>query len=279
MKVCRRCGKEKEEESFVGERGKETKTCAVCREYARGYMEERPDKALAYLKKHRERYKKNIEKERERQRKKYRRDIKKVQAAHKKWREENKEKIKEGNKRYNEADAKYDVFAHQLSENENPQLGDDGVLLVDCHFCRKQFTPTNKNARMRAGALKGCEGKRYLYCSEACKNNCPDFWQGKNIPLPEIGRSERWITRVKKRDNYTCQHCGSTTHIHAHHIVPVAVDPSLASKLSNGICLCEECHIKEHRKTGMTLQEIKKISHKRRKEESTKKQAKEGSKK
>ncbi len=56
-----------------------------------------------------------------------------------------------------------------------------------------------------------------------------------------------WAMRVKKRDGYTCRVCGGKTGIHAHHIVPVSVDPSLMYTENNGITLCAECHKKTHK--------------------------------
>lgn len=58
----------------------------------------------------------------------------------------------------------------------------------------------------------------------------------------------QWSTKVKERDGHLCQNCGSTKHLHAHHIKPRAMFPELSLVLENGITLCKECHIKEHRR-------------------------------
>ena len=50
---------------------------------------------------------------------------------------------------------------------------------------------------------------------------------------------------VRKRDNGTCQGCGSKdTKLHVHHIIPLSSGGSNAR--SNLITLCEECHGRIH---------------------------------
>lgn len=62
-----------------------------------------------------------------------------------------------------------------------------------------------------------------------------------------------WDSRRKqvyKRDDYTCQNCGVSSHqaesitLHAHHIVPKSKGGS--HSLSNLISLCEDCHSRIH---------------------------------
>jgi len=51
---------------------------------------------------------------------------------------------------------------------------------------------------------------------------------------------------VKSRDNWTCQKCGSTEYVQAHHISPVANYPLFKNLLENGITLCVYCHADIH---------------------------------
>jgi len=55
---------------------------------------------------------------------------------------------------------------------------------------------------------------------------------------------------VFKRDNYTCQHCGSGKvggrKLHTHHIKPFATHPDLRFEMSNLITLCDKCHAWVH---------------------------------
>jgi hypothetical protein len=57
----------------------------------------------------------------------------------------------------------------------------------------------------------------------------------------------RWRNRVLERDNYTCQHCGKTNDLAAHHISYWSNDPVNRVNVDNGITLCRKCHAFEHR--------------------------------
>lgn len=75
-------------------------------------------------------------------------------------------------------------------------------------------------------------------------------WAYANHMKSELGQ---WSTAVKERDGRQCQHCGSTKHLHAHHIKQQAMFPELALDLDNGITLCKRCHVLEHRRLRDTL--------------------------
>jgi len=74
---------------------------------------------------------------------------------------------------------------------------------------------------------------------------------------------DAWTVLVKLRDNYTCQSCGHQNFIpgdnsvHAHHILTKSEHPESKLKLSNGITLCERCHVKArfHNGNGASGQE------------------------
>lgn len=51
-----------------------------------------------------------------------------------------------------------------------------------------------------------------------------------------------WKESVLKRDNYTCQCCGFTENLQAHHIENYADNENLRTDIDNGITLCEGCH-------------------------------------
>ena len=60
---------------------------------------------------------------------------------------------------------------------------------------------------------------------------------------------ENWRTKVFKRDGYICQICGQLGgKLNAHHIEPFAKFPELRFEVSNGMTLCNKCHINEHRR-------------------------------
>lgn len=60
---------------------------------------------------------------------------------------------------------------------------------------------------------------------------------------------EHWKNEVLKRDENTCQMCGSKENIIVHHIVPWRVckdDDDLRYDVDNGVCLCGKCHLIAH---------------------------------
>ena len=61
----------------------------------------------------------------------------------------------------------------------------------------------------------------------------------------------RFKQAVLKRDNYTCQCCGSTDAPVVHHQFPFATYNHLGADTKNGIVLCKECHQKYHSKYGI----------------------------
>ena len=56
----------------------------------------------------------------------------------------------------------------------------------------------------------------------------------------------QWATGIKELCEYTCQYCGSTQAIEAHHMRPKSISPELENDLENGIALCHSCHLKAH---------------------------------
>jgi hypothetical protein len=71
-------------------------------------------------------------------------------------------------------------------------------------------------------------------------NGGPDFYDHRD------GSSERllaWKKDVFKREDYTCQKCKTRGgKLHAHHIFPWNVALEARYTLSNGACLCCDCH-------------------------------------
>lgn len=55
-----------------------------------------------------------------------------------------------------------------------------------------------------------------------------------------------WRQKVLKRDNYTCQECGSKENLHVHHKKQYIDNIFLRDKTTNGITLCKNCHDLAH---------------------------------
>jgi 5-methylcytosine-specific restriction endonuclease McrA len=52
----------------------------------------------------------------------------------------------------------------------------------------------------------------------------------------------RFKKEVLKRDNYTCQKCGSHEHLQVHHINNFKDFKEQRTELNNGVTLCKNCH-------------------------------------
>jgi len=62
-----------------------------------------------------------------------------------------------------------------------------------------------------------------------------------------------WAIAVKKRDGHICQACNIPSKmLCAHHIESFARNPDLQTELSNGVTLCQSCHIDLHTRYGQT---------------------------
>ena len=56
------------------------------------------------------------------------------------------------------------------------------------------------------------------------------------------GYSE-WKQEVKKQANYTCDICGKRgVKLNSHHLNNYKDNPNKRTDVSNGVCLCEQCH-------------------------------------
>ena len=75
------------------------------------------------------------------------------------------------------------------------------------------------------------------------------FWRGGITSANVLARSgidyRKWRDHVFQRDDYTCVVCGMRGgRLHADHIMPFSLFPSLRFEISNGRTLCVDCHKK-----------------------------------
>lgn len=159
----------------------------------------------------------------------------------------------------------YGTYAFQIDWIEECRRNkkDPNILEVKCTYCGKWFVPSNNSIYNRLQYLKG--NKRYsenrLYCSESCKRECPIFNQKlypkgfKQATSREVQPQLRQM--VLKKDNYTCQKCGSTERLHCHHIKPVVDDPIESADVDNCITYCKECHKQAHNQDGCRYNELR----------------------
>lgn len=89
-------------------------------------------------------------------------------------------------------------------------------------------------------------GSRQSYCSELCETRFMNWLEAEPASI-RGSRPPFWnlIRRsALKRDGYRCQHCGSTTGLSVHHIIPLSSGGD--STAANLRVLCHDCHQKEH---------------------------------
>jgi hypothetical protein len=142
----------------------------------------------------------------------------------------------------------------------------NGYLETKCKFCKKWFSPTNKQLRHRLDAVKGkCKTlgiENHLYCSDKCKDNCDIYNLRSDPKKPKINykNNPEWVKAVLEQAIYQCEICGNREDLCAHHIIPVTINPLLAEDIDNGVCLCNNHHKFIHRLPKCTLGYLRKIS-------------------
>jgi thymidylate synthase (FAD) len=92
-----------------------------------------------------------------------------------------------------------------------------------------------------------------------------NFWRGG--ASSERALIARWTTdqapSVHQQYDYTCQACGVRGgKLHAHHIIPVWLEPSRAREIGNLISVCGSCHARIHRTQASELAFAKRFASK-----------------
>lgn len=95
-------------------------------------------------------------------------------------------------------------------------------------------------------------------CYECRNGKISELMKDPNITDEEreirrgLRANKDWRVSVYKRDNYTCQCCGSRGgEINAHHIFNFADNPDVRTSIENGITFCSECHKDFHKRYGV----------------------------
>jgi len=138
-----------------------------------------------------------------------------------------------------------------------------------CRYCDASFIPSNtsnpskycsescfgKDSRKERFEIecKNC-GNIYKsrrseskFCSEDCYlgSEYNPFWDGGSSDIRTTPEYIRWRQTIHKKYN-SCEKCGATENLHAHHIVPVSENENMATDVDNGVLLCGACHSEEH---------------------------------
>jgi len=114
-----------------------------------------------------------------------------------------------------------------------PAIRKKDLFFEICDECGTQL-PTHRVNRGLTTCSPACNAKKWERIKEAertAKGIRPLFWNTFKF-------------ECFKRDDYTCQECGSKNKLECHHIKPIALGGT--NELSNLITLCHDCHSKAH---------------------------------
>lgn len=101
--------------------------------------------------------------------------------------------------------------------------------IATCKVCGKEFR-----------AVKDCVSRTAVFCFKEC-------WSKRGRKKRVIKKDPlllEWKLEVCRKVGFVCQLCGSTKQIEAHHIKEKRNFPELKYDVSNGMCLCHDCHVK-----------------------------------
>lgn len=118
----------------------------------------------------------------------------------------------------------------------------------------------SKKTQFKKGFTPWITGKKHsleskLKMSKAISGENHPCWKGGISTLNENSRKRKeyriWRNKVLKKYKYTCQKSGDKKRLRVHHIQNFSDYPELRYKFSNGIVLCERCHIEFHKIYGL----------------------------
>ncbi|WP_375163020.1 HNH endonuclease [Paenibacillus sp. SC116] len=163
-------------------------------------------------------------------------------------------------------------------------VGERSYCSHDCYLKRKNPLETPKGMKDYGCDCCGnlhkrypsqAKGKRWLYCSRACKDKHQSVvFGGENHPRwnKHLTEEERiinrkypeylsWRSGVYERDGYQCRCCNDSRggNLVAHHIYNYSENNGLQVVKNNGITLCEDCHKEFHDNYGYTGNDLRQL--------------------
>lgn len=118
-------------------------------------------------------------------------------------------------------------------------------VFANCKTCNILFSyqPSRRGRKFR----------KAKYCSTSCQHDGMRGFAPADS-YRDTREYRRWVRLVHARAANGCERCGEKdAKFHAHHIIPVSVDPSKACDLSNGMLLCIPCHKEIHKLMRQTI--------------------------
>lgn len=129
-----------------------------------------------------------------------------------------------------------------LVKVEDLQYGSAVLVRVKCDDCGKEYI-THYSAFYKCNH----NGQSFcLQCAKAKERNNQKTHKDKRRTY----EYRMFLRNVLKRDNYTCQCCGSNDNLEVHHLDAYNWCIEKRTDIDNGVTLCNYCHIIFHKKYG-----------------------------
>ena len=155
----------------------------------------------------------------------------------------------------------YETYNDQISFRSETRRSNEGFLNTKCSYCGKWFEPSRKDIVRKIQWSKNHCGDLNLYCSDACKEECPVYRRTlypkgfKRASSREVSPDLRQM--CLERDGWECQRCGKTEPpLHCHHIDGAVQNKIISNDLENVITLCKACHKEVHKQDGCRYHEL-----------------------
>ena len=131
------------------------------------------------------------------------------------------------------------------------------VCRCACGVVKEVLNDGLKHGSTRScGCLRSDNGKRQAmtYFSKQKRSAHPN-WKGGVSPIrnciEKTTAYKAWREAVLSSHTASCQKCGSSVGVLAHHICNFEDAPELRLAVSNGACLCKKCHRDFHTRYGL----------------------------
>jgi len=153
----------------------------------------------------------------------------------------------------------------QIPHNKGKKLSEKTKRKMSKSATGKKHTEDSKikMSKAKKGVKKSKEhcinigkGHKGIKHTEESKRNMSKGRKNPNITDEERQTKRKypayyeWRISIFERDNYMCQFCGLPIDLNAHHIESYNNNPELRIEVSNGITLCENCHMDFHHQYG-----------------------------
>ncbi len=157
------------------------------------------------------------------------------------------------------------IKSHVFCSKECGNLFRRTLQTCVCEVCGKEYRKVNRTDAGRFCSKRCLESTKTYKICEYCgdtfyakfsKNNPSKFCSmdcyNEARKADESTREGmwKWAREIYRKYDNKCAFCGSEENLCAHHILAFKYFPELRSDTSNGICYCQSCHSKVHKKFG-----------------------------